>query len=82
MENLWKLIKAAAETELHDLSTAAEKEWGELKDELESLRKDLAGENYQPQEYPKMVEGKIVHNATEEAALTGKPAPIVEPEGE
>lgn len=72
MENLWKLIVAAAETDLHELSLAAEKEWGEIKDELESLRKDLGGEDYQPQEYPKMVNGKIVHNATEEAAVAPK----------
>lgn len=72
MENLWKLIVAAAETDLHELSLAAEKEWSELKDELESLRKDLSGEDYQPREYPKMVNGKIVHNATEEAVVSPK----------
>lgn len=70
MENLWKLIKATAGTELHDLSVAAEKEWGEVKEKIEAFEKELGGEAYEPQEYPKMVGSKIVHNAAEEAALT------------
>lgn len=67
MENLWKLIKASAETELHDLSVAAEKEWGEVKEKLEAMERELDPDSYQPQEYPKMVNGKVVHNAEEEA---------------
>jgi len=70
MENLWKLIEATAETNLHDLSVAAQKEWTELKDRLEELEKNLSGDSYQPQEYPKMVNGKTVHNAEEEASAT------------
>ncbi len=70
MENLWKLIKASAETDLHDLSVAAEKEWAEVKARIEELEKDVGGEDYQPQEYPKMVNGKIVHNAEEEAKVS------------
>lgn len=69
MENLWKLIAATAETEFHALSVAAEQEWGELKEKLESFEKELAGDDRVIQEYPKMVDGKIVHNAEEEAAL-------------
>lgn len=67
MENLWKLIKATEETEFHNLSVDAEKEWGEVKEKLEALERELDPDSYQPIEYPKMVNGKIVHNATEEA---------------
>lgn len=70
MENLWKLIKASFETDLHDLSVAAEKEWGELKDKLEGLERDADPDSYVPQEYPKMVGGKTVYNALEEAKAT------------
>lgn len=69
MENLWKLIAATAESEFHALSAAAEEEWGEIKEKIESLEKKLSGEDRVIQEYPKMVDGKIVHNAEEEAAL-------------
>lgn len=70
MENLWKLIEAAAEhgdVELHELAQEAMREWGELKDKLEGFAKTLGGEDYQPQEYPKMVGEKTVYNADEEA---------------
>jgi hypothetical protein len=75
VENLWKLIKASAETDLHDLSVAAEKEWGEVKDRLESLETELDPDSYVPQEYPKMVGAAVVHNAAEEAKLK---APVEE----
>jgi hypothetical protein len=70
MENLWKLIEAAIETDLHDLAVKASDEWGEIKEKLENLEKEIGGESYQPQEYPKMVGDKVVHNVDEEAALT------------
>jgi hypothetical protein len=74
VENLWKLIKAAEATDLHELSLAAATEWGELKDRLESLEKALDPDSYQPQEYPKMVGEKLVHNSAEEAAALDKSA--------
>lgn len=67
MENLYKLIDAAMETDLHDLAAAAKKEWGEIKERLETMERDLDPDSYQPVEYPKEVNGKIVHNADEEA---------------
>lgn len=74
MENLWKLIEASAETDLHDLAMSAKKEWGELKDKVEEMEKALSGEEYQPQEYPKMVGIVTVHNAAEEEAAMAKQA--------
>ena len=72
MEHLWKLIEATADSDFHDLSVAAEKEWAELKDQLEEFEKQLAGEDRVIQEYPKMVGNKIVYNADEESALLDK----------
>lgn len=76
MEKLWKLIENALETDLHDIASEAKLEWHEIKEKLESLTKEVGGEDYQPQEYPKMVEGKVAHNAKEEAAIVeaSKPA--------
>lgn len=71
MENLWKLIEATVETEFHDLAVEAKKEWGEIKDKLEGYEKELSGDAYVPQEYPKMVDDKVVHNAEEESAISG-----------
>lgn len=74
MENLWKLIEASVGTELHDLAMTAKKEWGELKEKLEEMEKALSGEEYQPQEYPKMVGTVTVHNAAEEESNKAKQA--------
>lgn len=76
MENLYALITAALETDLHDLAVLAGKEWQQVKDQLEA-----EPEAYEPQEYPKMIGEKVVYNAKEEAALTGAPMPA-EPEEE
>lgn len=86
MENLWKLIEAAAEhgdSELHHLAGLAKSEWQELKDKIEGLEKE--GDGYVPQEYPKMLSsGETVWNAAEEAKATGnvtEPVSVVpEPE--
>lgn len=75
MENLWKLIEAASETELHDLAQAAKSEWADIKEKIEAFEKSLAGEEYQPQEYPKMVGNAIAHNAEEEEKLLAAAKP-------
>lgn len=74
MENLWKLIEAAAakgDADLHNIAEDARIEWGELKERLEGLERELDPESYQPKEYPKMLpSGKVVYSAKEEALLT------------
>lgn len=72
MENLWKLIEATLETDYHDLAVKAKDEWGAVKQHLEEVEKELSGESYVPQEYPKMIGDKVVHNAEEESDLSGK----------
>ena len=63
-----ELIKHTKEyQELSYLAEAAQKEVLELRDRITELEKELGGDHYVPQEYPKMLpNGKIVNSAEEE----------------